>query len=116
MTYKPTDEQLTQLQAQFGEGNLLTLEVDEALPDDHPLLGSVLVFKRPQRNDLDRLAQGAMKSAYKAMRQTCIDLVVFPSSQQLNEMFEQLPGLSISIGGALQRQVGTNYDFLVKKF
>lgn len=106
---KFTDDQIAEAKSKYGEVYLLTSETDEG-NDTYEFL-----MKKPGRAALGRFAKKAMTDALKALHNLVFDCLVLPSEDEVRKLFEDKPGMAISVGSELQKIVGTNQDFFVKK-
>ena len=74
----------------------------------------VVVFKKPSGGDYDRyvekLASGDKKSGTKlaAARELCYSCRLVPSAEDLQRIFEELPGLPLSVAGELSELAGAS--------
>jgi hypothetical protein len=73
----------------------------------------VCVFKKPTGGDYDRYVEklaGDKKNGTKlaAARELCHSCLVFPAREELQRIFDELPGLPLSIAGELSEMVGVS--------
>lgn len=106
---KFTEEQVSEAKAKHGEVYLLTGETEDGT-DAYEFL-----VKKPGRAALGRFAKKAMTDALKALHNLVFDCLILPSEEEVRKLFEEKPGMAISVGSELQKIVGTNQDFFVKK-
>lgn len=101
-----------ELKAKYGE--VYRLETD--LEDETGNITHVRVYtKRPHRIHLSRFAKEVAKDTFKALNTLIFDTAVWPEKDELTRLFEDRPGLVISLGSELQKLVGVNQDFLCRK-
>ncbi|MCR4442965.1 MAG: hypothetical protein QHH10_12090 [Peptococcaceae bacterium] len=103
-------EQIQQWKNQYGEVYKIESEPDGV--DDKPL---VFYFKKPNRQHFSRFIKDSMKDAFKAMNTMVMDLVLYPSSDKVTELFQEKPGLVVAVGSELTKIVGVSQDFLTTK-
>lgn len=88
----------------------LNADADEG---DSPI--PTFYFRKPGRMQLSRFAKEVMKDALKGMNALVFDCLLFPDRDTVEALFKKKPGLIISLGGELQKLVGTSQDFFVKR-
>lgn len=114
---KPTEEQLKTWKSQYGEIYELTGDIDD---DDRSHNGKepavyYFIFRKPGRAALSRFAKQVMSDALKAMHNLVFDCLLYPDQDAVRKLFDEKPGMAISVGSELQKIVGTNQDFFVKR-
>ncbi|MCL4514152.1 MAG: hypothetical protein M1379_00935 [Firmicutes bacterium] len=105
-------EQIEKWKKEFEGVYELRAETDDDKPEEVPL---TLYFKRPGREELSRFAKSAAGETLKATSQFVFDCRLYPDEQVLRKLFEEKPGLAISIGNKLSEIVGVNQVFTVKR-
>lgn len=116
MMSRPTEEQLKTWKSQYGEIYELTGEADDddrGNTDKEPAY--YFIFRKPGRAALSRFAKQVMSDALKAMYNLVFDCLLFPDQDEVRKLFDEKPGMAISVGSELQKIVGTNQDFFVKR-
>ncbi len=106
---RPSDEQLEAWKAQYGEIYELLGETEDGSQCYY------FIFRKPGRAALSRFAKQVMSDALKAMHNLVFDCLLFPDQDEVRKLFEEKPGMAISVGSELQKIVGTNQDFFVKR-
>ncbi|MCC5911320.1 MAG: hypothetical protein JJT76_12865 [Clostridiaceae bacterium] len=101
-------------------GDVYLIEADFGLfdPDSDEskeLEDAKFVFRKPERAHLSRLAKGAMTNTLNAVTNLVFDCLLYPDSAKVKKLFEDKPGLAISLGSELQKTVGMGQDFFRKK-
>lgn len=72
-------------------------------------------FRKPERVHLSRFAKAVTSDTLKALTQLIFDCLLWPDEARVRTLFEEKPGLIISLGSELQKLIGTNQDFFVKR-
>lgn len=73
-------------------------------------------FKKPGKADISRyLASAAKGKLTQAVQNMVFELAVHPAKAELQNEFEERPGLLVALNNALQNAVGINEEFNVKK-
>lgn len=106
---RPNGEQLEAWKAQYGDVYELTGETEDGSQTYY------FIFRKPGRAALSRFAKQVMSDALKAMHNLVFDCLLFPDQDEVRKLFEEKPGMAISVGSELQKIVGTNQDFFVKR-
>ncbi|MBE3574539.1 MAG: hypothetical protein IMW99_03655 [Firmicutes bacterium] len=103
------DKLESELKAKYGELYRLQTELEDA---DGRLSELRIYARRPHRVHLSRFTKEATRDTFKALTTLILDTVVWPDKDELARLFEERPGLVISLGAELQHLVGSNQDFL----
>lgn len=106
---KPTEEQLENWKSQYGDVYELTGETEDGSQSYY------FIFRKPGRAALSRFAKQVMSDALKAMQNLVFDCLLYPDQDAVRKLFDEKPGMAISVGSELQKIVGTNQDFFVKR-
>lgn len=106
---KPTEEQLEAWKGQHGDVYELTGETEDGSQSYY------FAFRKPGRAALSRFAKQVMGDALKAMHNLVFDCLLYPDEVEVQRLFNERPGLAISVASELQKIVGTNQDFFVKR-
>jgi hypothetical protein len=76
----------------------------------------VYYLKKPTTMDMERyLATTAKGKLAKAVKNLVYDMAIKPTTSELKAQFKDKPGLMVALNNELQRAVGMNEDFSVKK-
>ena len=105
-------EQVRQWREKFGEVYELKPDVDPE--EDQELGGISFIFRKPGRVQLSRFAKAVTSDTLKALHTLVFDCLLAPDKERVEDLFGRRPGLIISLGGELQKLIGTNQDFFVK--
>lgn len=72
-----------------------------------------LVFAKPDRDDLSRMATDAAKDGrpLDATEQLCFECLVHPPEPEFRKLLERYPGLPFSLGDELFKEVGGKANF-----
>lgn len=108
----PTEEQLKEWKAKHGE--LIIMETEDQGDDDSSI--PTFVFRRPNRAHVSRFVKTGMSDPAKGLRQLIVDTLLFPGEEVLEKLLSEKPGLMVPLGSELQKAVGSNHDFFVKRF
>ncbi len=106
---KPAQEQVEAWKAQYGDVYELTGETDDGSQRYQ------FVFRKPGRAALSRFAREVMGDALKALHNLVFECLLYPDADAVRRLFEEKPGMAIAVGSELQKLVGTNQDFFVKR-
>ncbi len=78
--------------------------------------GQKYYFRKPGRQDLNRYLAGVQKQKLaRATTDLVYDILVHPSREELERMFDDKPARMLALNNAIQTEIGLNEDFDVKK-
>jgi len=78
--------------------------------------GKVYYFRKPGKGDMNRyLASAAKQKLASAAQNLIYDLAIHPTTKELRSMIDENPGSMVALSNALQKAVGMDEEFDVKK-
>lgn len=60
---------------------------------------------------MSHFVKQVVSDALKAMYNLAFDCLLYPDQDTVHKLFDEKPGMAISVGSKLQGIVGTNQDF-----
>ena len=101
---KPTDQQIEGLKDRYGEVYEFTGEGEDG--QEYSFL-----FRKPDRAALSRFAAKGTKDVMKAVNNLVFDCLLYPGAEEVQRLFDRMPGLPIALGAELQKTIGSTMDF-----